>query len=270
MYAYLEILRPVKWFIAAFGVLVGALLIGFTNFFTISIACLAVFLFLSAGNVINDYFDYEIDKINKSKRPIPSGRIKRNTALYYSVILFLAGFILTIFLSFYNLILATLNFVLLILYSYKLKSKPLIGNLTVSWLVGSSFIFGSLLLSSINLLIILVFLASFSANTSRELIKSIEDMEADKKYGYKTLPIVAGKNFSIFLAIVFIFIAILVSFQIYLMDLLNLNYLYTVVIGDIILLIAGFFAFISPKKSHNFMKLAMLIIVISFIVGAIT
>lgn len=35
---------------------------------------------MSGGNVINDYFDYKIDLINKPQRPIPSGRISLNNA----------------------------------------------------------------------------------------------------------------------------------------------------------------------------------------------
>ncbi|PKM92058.1 MAG: digeranylgeranylglyceryl phosphate synthase, partial [Euryarchaeota archaeon HGW-Euryarchaeota-1] len=39
------------------------------------IAAAAIFLFSSAGNVLNDYFDREIDKINHPERPIPSNRV---------------------------------------------------------------------------------------------------------------------------------------------------------------------------------------------------
>ena len=145
MLSYLEILRPQNGVIGIFAVIVGAMLVGFNNYFFIALACLSVFIILSAGNVINDYFDYEIDKINKKNRPIPSGRIKRNSALYYSIALFLIGIALAFYLNFNNFILALINSGLLILYSYKLKGQPLIGNVIVSWLVGSTFIFGSLL-----------------------------------------------------------------------------------------------------------------------------
>ncbi|MFN3268502.1 MAG: UbiA family prenyltransferase, partial [Zestosphaera sp.] len=37
------------------------------------IPLLAVGLVSSAGYVINDYFDIEVDKVNKPYRPIPSG-----------------------------------------------------------------------------------------------------------------------------------------------------------------------------------------------------
>lgn len=51
---------------------------------------------MSAGNVINDYFDYKIDLINKPQRPIPSGRISLDNAktmhIFYLFLRQLLGF----------------------------------------------------------------------------------------------------------------------------------------------------------------------------------
>ena len=39
------------------------------------IVFLVVFFITGAGNAINDYFDLEIDRVNRPRRPIPSGRM---------------------------------------------------------------------------------------------------------------------------------------------------------------------------------------------------
>ena len=58
----------------------------------IILAMLAVFFAMSAGNVINDYFDYKIDLINKPQRPIPSGRMQKTMHIFYLFLRQLLGF----------------------------------------------------------------------------------------------------------------------------------------------------------------------------------
>ena len=52
---------------------------------------LIILTITGAGNVINDYYDREIDAINQPSRPIPSGKISPGHARIYAVFLFLAG-----------------------------------------------------------------------------------------------------------------------------------------------------------------------------------
>ncbi len=81
-----------------------------------------VFLVTGAGNAINDYFDYEIDRINRPRRPIPSGRVNRKTALYFSILLFGTGIVLSYWLGPVCLLLAGFNSLLLFLYASTLKA----------------------------------------------------------------------------------------------------------------------------------------------------
>ena len=78
MNPYIEILRPGNAIMGAIVVVLVAI-IDKTFSLPILLATLAVFFETSAGNVINDYFDYQIDLINKPERPIPSGRISSST-----------------------------------------------------------------------------------------------------------------------------------------------------------------------------------------------
>ena len=90
MNPYIEILRPGNVIMAMIAIVLVAI-VSHTISIPIILAILAVLFEISAGNVINDYFDYKIDLINKPERPIPSGRIKLKTARNYAYGLFLGG-----------------------------------------------------------------------------------------------------------------------------------------------------------------------------------
>jgi len=267
MFAYLETLRPLNGLMAVFAVFVAATLVNFFIPYQLSLAFLVVFLISGGGMVINDYFDYETDRINRPNKPIPSGRISRKTALVYTIVLFLVADFIALFLNFYAFVLAVINTVISIIYSWRLKKKVLIGNFSVSWLAASTFLFGNLLTGNISITVLLLFLMAFSSNVGREITKSIEDVEGDKSIRARTLPIVAGKNFAGFIAMIFVLFAIFFSPLPYMLNLLSINYLYLVIVTDIIFAFSCFLIFILPKKSQKLMKIAMFIAIIAFLVG---
>ncbi|MCL1955734.1 MAG: geranylgeranylglycerol-phosphate geranylgeranyltransferase [Fibromonadales bacterium] len=152
-------------------------------------------LFLVAfANAHNDIIDFEIDKINRPKRPLPSGKISIK-----------AAYILLYALSFFTMlfsILAGVKFAVLFLiagllsiaYNRFLKGLPLVGNFTVALLSTTPVV-----IPIINFglpqreLYILVFFA-FMLNFMREITKDIEDIEGDKSQNLKTLPLLVGIN----------------------------------------------------------------------------
>ena len=267
MLAYLELLRPFNGLMSVFAVFIAAMLVGFPISYQLLVAFLVVFLVSGSGMVINDYFDYHIDKVNRSKRPIPSGRVSRKNALIYSTVLFAIANIAALYLNFYMFLLAVFNTFVTGVYSWKLKKKPLIGNIAVSWLVASTLFFGSLLEESVTPVVIILFMLSFSANLGREITKSIEDVKGDKRSKANTLPILAGKNFSGWVACVFIIFPIIFSFMPYVLGLLSINYLILVIVADLIFVASCFLILISPRRAQKLMKIAMTIALISFLVG---
>ena len=269
MLSYLEILRIPNAILSIVAVLVSAVLVGFYGLPQIAIACVVVFLISGAGMVINDYFDYEADKINRPKRPLPSGRISKRNALVYSLVLFAIGNLLTIFLNIQMTALAVVNTLLLIAYSWKLKKVILLGNFVVSYATASIFIFGGLLSGFITATTLILSLIAFSGNTGREITKTIEDMEGDRKIGARTLAIAAGKNVAAWVAIIFVIFAVLFSPLPYIFHLLSINYIYLITICDAVFLCSCFAILISPRKSQKMMKIAMFTGLIAFLVGTI-
>ncbi len=115
MLVLLEILRPFNCLMAGAAAIIGLLLAGQADAGAAALIFAAVFLVTGAGNAVNDYYDRQIDAVNRPRRPIPSGRISPRNALAYSLALFGAGCILAGLVSRICLAVAVLNSVLLFL-----------------------------------------------------------------------------------------------------------------------------------------------------------
>ena len=140
MNPYIEILRPGNALMGAIAIILVAI-IDKTISIPIILAMATVFFETAAGNVINDYFDYKIDLINKPERPIPSGRISPKNGRNYGYLLFLLGTICGFLISYLTnnwipFAIVLIADVILYLYAYKLKTTPLNGNLTVGFMTG--------------------------------------------------------------------------------------------------------------------------------------
>ena len=71
---------------------IGSGILGtFNNTGTLLLVMAVVMCFAGAANALNDVVDYEIDKINRPMRPLPSGFVKKRTALFISILLFSMG-----------------------------------------------------------------------------------------------------------------------------------------------------------------------------------
>jgi len=293
---YLKILRPLNCVMTAIAVFIGGLLIA--EFGTliyaekIYLAMAAAFLIAGAGNAINDYVDVESDRINRPKRPIPSGQVGKRWALVYSILLFLVGIFLAGFINWIAFGVAVFNSALLIVYSVSLQNKLLLGNISISYLVGSGFLFGGVALGNMFLPLLLMLLAFF-ANLSREIVKDLEDIEGDRKsflkrvaagirrtigerfgftgsgaelkYGRRKLKIIAG--FSLLLVIA-------TSPLPYMFGILGLSYLIILIPTDIVFLVAVLFTIKAESKKgfhriSRMIKLGMFLGLLAFIIGAV-
>ena len=73
--ATVEILRPHNMLAAAACVISGYVLAGGTATGDIAAPALFTALVTGLGNLINDFYDRDIDRINNPSRPLPSGRL---------------------------------------------------------------------------------------------------------------------------------------------------------------------------------------------------
>jgi geranylgeranylglycerol-phosphate geranylgeranyltransferase len=231
---------------------------------------ITVFLITGAGNAINDYFDAGIDAVNRPERPIPSGRLRKGFAYKFSIFLFAGGILASYFIGAIPFFIALFNSFLLYLYAFSLKRKVFVGNLSVSYLTGSTFLFGGAAygLKGIEATSVLFFL-SMLATLAREIVKAIEDMEGDRKDGAVTLPIRIGERPSAYIASGVGILAVLLSPVPFITGLFNTSYLLVVGIADIIFLYAVLLILKNnPSASSKYFKVAMFFALVAFIAGS--
>ena len=199
---YLSIVRPVNAIAAGLAAIVAYLIAIGTLIPAVLLLFFVVALVTGAGNVINDYFDVEIDRVNRPDRPIPAGKVGRRQALFFAIALFLAGMLVCLFTTGLCVAIAAFNTILLVVYAARLKRTPLFGNITVSYLAGSMFLFGGALAGVDGVVRVLPFAAmTFFAMLARELVKDAEDVEGDRASGAKTVPIRYGIRVTLVLAL---------------------------------------------------------------------
>ncbi len=199
-------------------------------------ACLSAGLICAGGNVFNDLFDLETDRIIKPHRPYPSGRISGKELTAAGIIYCLAGIALGWYIGILPFLIAVLTAVLLMIYNIDLKNRHILGNTLIGLLSSLAFIYGAATAGNI-LPAIVPAVFTFLYHTSREIFKDIEDMQGDKKVGRVTLPIKSGVKTSIkFASAIFIFLIILTPIPYIYLD-FSLIYLLVVVVSVDVMLI---------------------------------
>jgi geranylgeranylglycerol-phosphate geranylgeranyltransferase len=270
---FVEITRPSNALFSGVAVLIGALVAGggmpeiskiILVFFVAIFAC-------SGGNTINDYFDFEIDKINAPKRVLPRGAMSLKTAYSFSIFSFIVSCVLAFMVSLLAFSICVAACILMYLYAMTFKKKPFSGNLLVSFLTSITFIYGGTAVGSYKGVLILA-LVSFFAMISREVVKDIEDLEGDVKKGAKTLPAIIGESKSFNLAFVFLFIAAFLLYAPFIGGLYGYIYL-GIVTPVVVYALYILFEILknkeNPGKIQRNIKKAMYLVLVIFLLSAI-
>lgn len=200
VYSYLKLIRGVNLFLVALTQYLTAIfLIGNRDSWAQILSDKGFFLMVSAtvmitsaGYLINDYYDVKIDFVNKPKRVVVGKKLSRrwviagHTALNLTAIAL--GFFLAIDIGFIMFGAAFL----LWLYSNQLKRLPFVGNLSVALLTGTTLILVAEYFNERAYIIACYAIFSAFITLIREIIKDMEDMKGDARFGCKTIPIVLG------------------------------------------------------------------------------
>ncbi len=146
----------------------------------------------AAGYIINDYYDIKIDLINKPDKVVIGKSLTRRKAMMGHFLLNIVGIGIGTFLS---VKVGAVNFVagfLLWLYSNLLKRLPLVGNLTIALLTGTSVWIVAVYFDQHDPLVYVFATFAFFTTLIREIVKDMEDLRGDRTFGCKTLPILWG------------------------------------------------------------------------------
>jgi geranylgeranylglycerol-phosphate geranylgeranyltransferase len=226
-----------------------------------------VFCFVAGGNSLNDYLDREVDKAAHPERPIPSGRISPKVARNISVGAFVLSFALSLVLN--PLSIAIVGSAILIMIGYELvtKKRGLLGNLSIAWLTGALFILGGAIVGQVERTLIIGAMA-FLATLGREIVKDIQDMEADvdrlslpKRIGKRKAGVVGS---AAFLA------AVVLSPVPYLVGMFGLGYFFAVLVSDAIFIYSSIVHFENPERGQTWAKYGMAVALVAFLAGGIS
>ncbi len=168
-------------------------------------------LIAAAGYLINDYFDFNIDKINRPRRTEVIQRLGKRNLIKWHVLMSALGILLACYAAYevgkLRLVIFQLISVLfLFLYSFYFKKIFLAGNIvigllsTLSIVIVAAYAYHTMVFpliynmipKKLSFILILLCTFSFLLTILREILKDTEDIKGDLTNECKTLPIVLG------------------------------------------------------------------------------
>lgn len=257
----------------AIGVLVGALIAGreLPPWDLYALAFLTALLLEASTFALNDYCDYDIDKLNnRTDRPLVRGDATKNEALAIFAILFPLGITCSYFVNWWCFVIALVTAAFAVLYDVAMKRCKLAGNFYIAYTMAIPFIFGAVSVvengvmePGVRSAIILLFVIAFLAGAGREIMKDVQDMEGDRKVGVRSFATVFGPKAANALAANFYVVAVALSvipflsasYELYHM---NFYYLVPVVATDAMLLYCSVALVASKRPDMRALRAATL------------
>lgn len=242
-------------------------------------------LIAAAGYIINDYFDLNIDLINKPDKMVVDKIISRRWVIFWHLLFSVAGIIIGFYIDWKTPVrfLGVANFfcvVLLFIYSISLKKKLLSGNIVISaltawvilvigWCETSNLLHPDLIGSFTEKITRISFLYAgfaFVISLVREVVKDMEDIEGDRRYGCNTMPIAWGINTTkVFVAVwLIVLTAALLTVQFYVLVFKWWWSPFYCILLIIIPLLYVFKLLFSANSSHDYHRLSSYIKLIMF------
>ena len=263
----------------------------YTQFSSRHLALLIILSVLTAaaGNIINDYFDLNIDQVNKPERTVIDKVIKRRWAIVMHLAFTFTAIIIGFYIDFVShtfwLGFST-SFCALLLFGYSIsfKKKLLWGNVLISaltaWVLVVCFLcyyktfycsicdrnFVDLYINRFIRISFLYAGFAFIISLIREVVKDMEDMDGDARYGCKTMPITWGiPATKVFVAVwLVVLIAMLSIVQVYVLQfgwILSAVYCIVLIILPLVWLLRKLFLAQSPKDYHQLSSIIKLVMV---------
>ncbi len=198
----LQLLKPITWFPPMWAFACGAVSSGTnpldTPLLLIAGIVLAGPMVCGASQIVNDWYDREVDAINEPQRPIPSGRVPGYWGLYLAIIWTALSLLLAFNLGTTVFWAALVGIALAWAYSappLRFKQNGWLGNLAVgisyeglAWITGAAVMLGTAPGKEI---LALAFLYSLGAHGIMTL-NDFKALEGDLRMGVRSLPAQLG------------------------------------------------------------------------------
>jgi geranylgeranylglycerol-phosphate geranylgeranyltransferase len=222
--------RPVSTLTGVLAVALGGYVAGTGAWTQIALAALATLCVSASSNAWNDYRDIEIDRINQPQRPLPSGMVSPRTALIFSIVMALLSIVIAAFIGPAAVAIAVASNLLLYLYSIRLKSTVLLGNVTVALISAMSAVFGGVAAGNPRPSLWLGAII-FVGILGREVLKTLADYDGDLAHDVRTIATVWGPRTARIVFFVLLGLTAIVMIAPYLFDYYRPIYAYIVALG---------------------------------------
>ena len=201
--ALLELLKPITWFPPMWAFLCGWVSagpsVGLSSWSLLAGVALTGPLVCGASQIVNDWYDRDVDALNEPHRPIPSGRVPGKIALWFAIIWTLVVQRWALLLGPWVAIATGIGLALAWAYSappLRLKMNGWWGNSAVAisyeglaWITGAAIVVGGDLPSQPILLIALLY--SIGAHGIMTL-NDFKSVDGDLAMGIRSLPAQLG------------------------------------------------------------------------------
>lgn len=237
-----------------------------SNLFFVVIASACV---IASGYIINNFYDADKDKINRPVKAKIDAIVNQKTKLKIYFFLNFVGFIFGFLVSWRAALFFAIYIFAIWFYSHKVKKYPLTGLLLASMLSILPFFVIFVYYRNFSKVIFVHAVFLFLILLSRELIKSLENIQGDILLNYKTVPISYGEPFAkklitLFLTLTFIPIYVLWEYP-------EIGYMkyYFYATGIILAIFMGILWTSKSQKRylilHNIIKLVLFVGVFSLV-----
>ncbi|NWF95129.1 MAG: geranylgeranylglycerol-phosphate geranylgeranyltransferase [Candidatus Thorarchaeota archaeon] len=284
--ALFSIIRPQNCLIGGLTVISGISIAFYVSpvgvyadyYLTLLIAYLTYFFVAAGGNVVNDIFDIEVDRINRPHRVLPSGRMTVRQAWAYVVVLGILGIVLALL----NGVLGALLVITFILVGYayaaKVKTLGIAGNFMVAFSFAFGVIYGSFIYGeqtgvlSIPLPTWLFFVTAFMILQARETIKGAEDVEGDTLRDVRTIARVHGHRVAAAVAALFNVIGVVCYALVWFLGFASWDLWLLMVVGSVVVIGAAVSPMTGPADKKRLLigstldKVGALVGLIAFVV----
>lgn len=198
----IALMKPITWFGPMWAFLCGTIASGATEWALPDIGRILMGIVMAGpflcgfSQVINDYFDRDVDSLNQPNRLIPSGLVSTQQIAGTVAVLLVIGVVLGIYLGPNVSLMVAAGLLMAVLYSappFRAKRNGWVGNTLVAisyeglaWMAGH-LAFAPLTTASI----LIALLYSFGSHGIMS-INDYKSIEGDKQSGIRSIPVMYG------------------------------------------------------------------------------
>jgi len=163
---------------------------------------------IASGYIINNFYDFEADKINRPVKATIDSIVAQKTKLQIYFLLNFLGFIFALLVSWRAALFFSVYIFLIWFYSHKLKKYPLAGFFSAAILAILPFFAVFVYYKNFSEIIFTHAAFLFFILLIRQLIKDLEGIKGDFIHNYQTIAVKYGEYFTKILITILVFLTL--------------------------------------------------------------